>query len=151
VAVYAGSSKRRRTTILVAAGALLAGLVIGIVIGHATAPTLTDKIRDGRNGGRDLVTALQVLPLEYGQALSGSEGTSSIGDTVDRAAAKLTDALNGAPWLGPAQRGEAIAAVRAVRTAAGNKVAPPRFQAVVDRSSQTLEKVFGLPESVSSG
>jgi hypothetical protein len=151
VAVYAGSSKRRRTTGLVAVAALAAGLVVGIVIGHASAPTVSDKIRDGRDGGRDLVTALQVLPLEYGQALSGSEGTSSIGDTVDRAAEQLPGALDGAPWLGPAQRRDATAAVQAVKAAAARKVAPPQFQAVVDRSSRTLDEVFGLPASAPGG
>jgi hypothetical protein len=147
VAVYAGTSKRRRTTGLVAAAALIVGLIIGIVIGQSTAKTFDEQVKEGRDGGRDLVTALQVLPLEYGQALSGSEGTAQIGDTVDRAVARLADALDGAPWLGPAQRTQATAAVQAVKTAAANKVAPAAFQIVVDNSSKALEAVFGLPQS----
>ncbi|HTN25393.1 MAG TPA: hypothetical protein VL120_15495 [Solirubrobacteraceae bacterium] len=148
MAVYAGQAKRRRTTGLVAVAAVVVGLIIGIVIGHATAKSLDDQIKDGRAGGRDLVTSLQVLPLEYGQALSGTEGTTQIGDTVDRAAAQLGDALDGAPWLGPAQRSQATQAVAAVKKAAADKVAPPAFQTVVDSSSKTLETVFGLPQSV---
>ena len=124
------------------------GLVIGIVIGHGTAKSLDDQIKDGRAGGRDLVTSLQVLPLEYGQALSGAEGTAQIGDTVSRAAAQLGHALDGAPWLGPEQRRQATQAVQAVKTAAANKVAPAAFQTVVDSSSKVLETVFGLPQSV---
>lgn len=148
MAVYAGQAKRRRTTGFVAVAAIVVGLVIGIVIGHGTAKSLDDQIKDGRAGGRDLVTSLQVLPLEYGQALSGTEGTAQIGDTVARAAAQLGDALDGAPWLGPAQRRAATQAVTAVRTAAAAKVPGPQFQNVVDSSSKVLETVFGLPQSV---
>jgi hypothetical protein len=149
MAVYAGQAKRRRTTGVVAVAAVVVGLIIGIVIGQASATSLDDQIKEGRAGGRDLVTALQVLPLEYGQALSGSEGSAQIGDTVDRAVARLGDALDGAPWLGPAQRAQATQAVQAVKAAATNKVAPPAFQTVVDSSSKTIETVFGLPQSVS--
>jgi hypothetical protein len=151
MAVYAGSSKRRRTTYLIAAATLVAGLVIGLLIGRATAPTIDDKIAEGRAGGRDLVTALQVLPLEYSQALSGSEGTALIGDTVERAAAKLDLALGDAPWLGPAQRNQATAAVQAVRVAARNKVAAADFQTVVDSSARTIQTVFGLPAGSGAG
>ncbi len=145
MAVYAGSAKRKRTTSIVAVAMLIVGLVIGVAIGRATGESVDDKIADGRSGGRDLVTALQVLPLEYGQALSGSEGTAQIGDTVQRSAARLKDALDGAPWLGPAQRNQASAAVQAVQNAAQNKVPARDFQAVVDSSSKTIEAVFGLP------
>jgi hypothetical protein len=147
MAVYAGPSKRKRTTSLIAAATLVVGLVIGIAIGRAAAPSLDEEIAKGRDGGRALVTALQVLPLEYGQALSGSEGSSLIGDTVDRSARRLGAALDGAPWLGPAQRREATAAVAAVKAAAAGKVPPARFQTVVDRSAATIQAVFGLPSS----
>lgn len=147
MAVYAGAGKRRRATSLIAVAAAIVGLVVGIAIGRATAPSVDDKIADGRQGGRDLVTALQVLPLEYGQALSGSEGSALIGDTVERSVRRLDTALDGAPWLGPAQRRTATQAVQAVRTAATNKVPPARFQQVVDSSSAAIESVFGLPAS----
>jgi hypothetical protein len=147
MAVYAGPSKRKRTTTLVAVATLVAGLVIGLVVGRATAPSLDDEIAKGRDGGRALATALQVLPLEYGQALSGAEGSALIGDTVERSARRLDAALAGAPWLGPAQRREASAAVAAVKAAAASKVPPARFQTVVDRSAATIQAVFGLPAS----
>jgi hypothetical protein len=147
MAVYAGAGRRKRATILVAVATLVAGLILGIVVGRATAPSLADKIADGRKGGSELVTALQVLPLEYGQALNGSEGTTLIGDTVNRSLARLNTALDGAPWLGPAQRLQATQAVQAVRTAATSKVPVKQFQAVVDSSSATIQAVFGLPLS----
>ncbi len=151
MAVYAGSAKRKRTTGLIAIATLVLGLVIGLAIGRATAPAIDDEIADGRKGGRELVTALQVLPLEYGQALSGSEGTALIGDTVGRSVARLDAALDGAPWLGPAQRNQATAAVQAVRVAANNKVPPAEFQTIVDSSSRTIQTVFGLPASPGAG
>ncbi|MEA2154530.1 MAG: hypothetical protein QOE11_670 [Solirubrobacteraceae bacterium] len=147
MAVYAGAGKRKRSTILIAVATLVVGLLAGIATGRATAPSLADKIADGRNGGRDLVTALQVLPLEYSQALNGSEGTTLIGDTVNRSAGQLRSALDGAPWLGPAQRSAATAAVQAVRAAAASRVAPARFQSVVNGSAAKIQAVFGLPVS----
>jgi hypothetical protein len=145
MAVYAGQGKRKRTTSLIAVATLLVGLVLGLVIGRATAPTIDDKIADGRAGGRALVTALQVLPLEYGQALSGSEGTTLIGDTVQRSVARLNAALDGAPWLGAAQRATATQAVQSVKAAAAGKVPAPQFQTVVDDASAKIAAVFGLP------
>jgi hypothetical protein len=151
MAVYAGSAKRRRTTSLAAIAALAVGLVVGVLIGRAVTPSMDDEVRSGRDGGRDLVTALQVLPLEYGQALSGAEGTAQIGDTVERASAQLDAALDGAPWLGPAQRRQATQAVAAVRAAAAKKVPPEDFQKVVDSSSQQIRAAFGLPASAAAG
>jgi hypothetical protein len=147
MAVYAGQAKRKRAGYLIAAATLVVGLVLGIVIGRATAPTIDDKIADGRAGGRDLVTALQVLPLEYSQALSGSEGTALIGDTVQRSVARLNSALDGAPWLGPAQRTTATAAVKSVKDAADRKVPAVVFERVVSGAATTLSEVFGLPAS----
>jgi hypothetical protein len=150
MAVYAGSAKRKRTTGVVAVAALVVGLVIGLLIGQATGQSVDDKIKEGRDGGRDLVTSLQVLPLEYSQALSGSEGTAQIGDTVARTSAQLKDALDGAPWLGPTQRSLATSAVAAVRTAAAKKVSAAEFQTVVDSSSRALQQAFGLPVTASA-
>jgi hypothetical protein len=149
MAVYAGPARRRRATIAIAVGTLILGLVIGIAIGRGTAKTLDDEIADGRAGGRDLVTALRVLPLEYQQASTGSSETGLIEDTVKRSTAQLPEALDGAPWLGPAQRRTATAAVRAVEAAAANKVSPKDFDGVIARSTATLESVFGLPASTS--
>jgi hypothetical protein len=147
MAVYAGPARRRQAGIAIAVGTLIVGLVIGIAIGRGTAKTLDDKIADGRAGGRDLVTALRVLPLEYQQASSGSSETGLIEDTVKRSTARLPEALDGAPWLGPAQRQTATAAVQAVEAAAASKASPKDFDAVIARSAATLESVFGLPPS----
>lgn len=144
MAVYAGQAKRKRATWLIAAATLVVGLVLGILVGRATAPTIEDKIADGRAGGRDLVTALQVLPLEYEQAQSGSEGTALIGDTVQRSVARLNDALDGAPWLGPAQRRIATQAVQSVVSASTQNVPAAQFKNTVDQASAQIAEVFGI-------
>ena len=145
MAVYATPAKRRRTTIVVALATLVVGLLIGIAIGRASAPSVDDKIAGGRAGGSELVTALRVLPLEYRQAFSGSSETGTIADTVNRSVARLPAALDGAPWLGPAQRQTATAAVQAVQKAARDKLPPARFETVIADSTATLQTVFGLP------
>ncbi|MEY2442142.1 MAG: hypothetical protein QOJ46_1568 [bacterium] len=147
MAVYATPARRRRTTIVVGVAALIVGLVIGIAIGRATATSLDDKIADGRAGGMELVTALRVLPLEYSQAFKGSSETGLIEDTVKRSTARLPAALDGAPWLGAAQRRSATTAVQSVQAAARARFAPARFEAVVAQATATLQTVFGLPAS----
>jgi hypothetical protein len=147
MAVYATPARRRRTTILVGVAALIVGLVIGIAIGRGTATSLDDEIAQGRAGGRQLVTAQQVLPLEYSQAFKGSSETGLIEDTVTRSTAQLSGVLDGAPWLGAAQRQTATAAVQSVRNAARSRLAPARFEAVVAQATATLQAVFGLPAS----
>jgi hypothetical protein len=145
MAVYVEPARRKRIAWGIAAVALVVGLAIGIVIGRGTATSIDDRIASGRSGGRELVTALDVLPLEYEQARSGSSETGLIGDTVDRSVRRLSSALDGAPWLGAAQRRTATAAVQSVRTAAARKVSPSEFKRVVARASRTLVGIFGLP------
>jgi len=147
MAVYAAPARRRRATRLIAAAALVAGLVIGGAIGRGTAPSVDDQIATGRDGGRQIVASLRVLPLEYEQASAGSSETGLIDDTIARSAQRLPGALNQAPWLTAAQRRGAEAAVRAVRDAARRKLTPERFEAVAARSAAQLEAIFGLPAS----
>lgn len=147
MAVYAGPARRRRSMILIAIAALAAGLIIGVAIGRASATSIDDEISAGRDSARELVASLRVLPLEYGQALEGSSETTLIQDTVDRSAAQVDIALDDAPWLTATQRRSVTNAVQAIRTAAGAKVPAPRFQAAIDRSTTTIQSVFGLPIS----
>lgn len=134
-------------TVAIALVALVLGLALGLVIGHGTATSIDDQIAAGRDHGRDLVTGLRVLPLEYGQALAGSSESTLIEDTVKRATAQLSGALDSAPWLSPAQRRSASEAVQAVQAAARNKVPAGRFETIVARSTATLQSVFGLSAS----
>jgi hypothetical protein len=147
MAVYRGPERRRRMGAAIAVAALIAGLLLGVVIGRATAPSLDDKVAEGRSAGRDLVASLRVLPLEYRQAAAGSSETGTIEDTVKRAAGRLPAALDAAPWLGAGQRTAATDAVRAIEAAARAKVPPARFDATIARSTATLQSIFGLPPS----
>ena len=99
MAVYRGPERRRRASAAIAVAALLAGVLLGAVIGRGTATSVDDQIAEGRAAGRDLVTSLRVLPLEYRQASAGSSETGLIEDTVKRATGRLPAALDKAPWL----------------------------------------------------
>ena len=147
MAVYRGPERRRRASVAIAIATLVAGVLLGAVLGRVTAPTVDDRIAEGHAAGRDLVAGLRVLPLEYEQASAGSSETSLIQDTVKRATGRLPAALDKAPWLDPAQRREAATAVRAITDAASAKVAPDRFEATTARSTATLQSIFGLPSS----
>ena len=147
MAIYVEPGRRRRLTWTLTVIALAIGLLVGAVIGRGTAQSIDDKVVDGRSGGHDFIIALNVLPLEYAQASSGSSETSLISDTVDRTMSRLPAALDGAPWLSTADRQEATAAAQSVKAAAAAKVAPTRFDAAVARATTTLQGVFGLPRS----
>jgi hypothetical protein len=147
MAVYRGPERRRRATAAIAVAALIAGLLLGGVIARVTAPSVDDRIAEGRAAGADLVAGLRVLPLEYQQASAGSSETGLIQDTVKRATDRLPAALDKAPWLVAAQHREAAAAVRAITDAASAKVAPARFEATTARSTATLQSIFGLAPS----
>ena len=144
MAVYRGPERRRRASAAIAVAALLAGVLLGAVIGRGTATSIDDQIAEGRAAGRDLVTSLRVLPLEYRQASAGSSETGLIEDTVRRATGRLPAALDKAPWLDRTQRRTATEAVRAIEAAAAAKVPPARFEATTARSTATLQTIFGL-------
>ena len=145
MAVYRGPERRRRASVAIAVAALLAGVLLGAVIGRGTATSVAAPGAEGRAAGRDLVTSLRVLPLEYRQASAGSSETGLIEDTVERATGRLPAALEKAPWLDRTQRRTATEAVRAIEAAAAAKVPPARFEATTARSTATLQSVFGLP------
>lgn len=145
MAVYVEPGRRKGISWTIAVIALVVGLFIGGAIGRGTATSIDDEIAAGRSGGQDFVTALNVLPLEYQQAASGSSETALINDTVNRTVLRLPATLDGAPWLSPAARKEATAAARSVKVAAESKVTSKQFDQTVARATTTLQIVFGLP------
>jgi len=105
VAIYVPASRRRRTTIAIAVVCAVAGLVLGVVAGRGTSPSLADRVHDVQEQARQATSQLRVVAL-HEDASTGSAGNEL---ALRRAHDKLVDALAGAPWI-DAPAGKALVA-----------------------------------------
>jgi hypothetical protein len=146
MAVYMPAEKRRRRTVLAVVVAVIVGVIAGFFLGRATSTGVDDAVSDAKDKGSDAVTALSRLPIEYEQKASGTGGETSttILDSVDAAETRLRDAFDAAPWLTPAQRRAASAAVASVRSDVENDVSLEEFRDSIDDASQVVARTFGV-------
>lgn len=148
MAVYMSASRQRRRMLLIAVAAALAGVVLGVLLGRATAPGVDDAIGASRGRGRSLASALRALPIEYERELSGpGQDTSGIQDAARRVAVMADDTLGRAPWLGPGARRQVTDGVAAVRRAIQQGVGPQEFQKIAESSARVVEDVFAVPDT----
>jgi hypothetical protein len=148
MALYVPAGRRRRRLIigLVLAGVI--GVVLGFGLGRVTATTTSDDVTSVQDQARNAVGALQSTPTEYAQAAAGGTaefangGGASAG--INRVEAAIKDALDAAPWLGPASRAAALKAVADVRSVAARKGSPDEFATAVSDAADQLEQIFGI-------
>jgi hypothetical protein len=112
VAIYVPESRRRRTLIVVAVVCAVAGLVLGVVAGHASAPSLDDRVHDVQERARQAASQLRVVAL-HEDASTGTEGNDL---ALKRARDELADALDDATWISGADGKALLAAVDALRS-----------------------------------
>lgn len=145
MAVYMSTARQRRRTLAVAVGALLLGVILGALIGRATASDVNDALNASRSRGRELAAALHALPLEYEQARSGSgENQAGIEDAAKRVADQADSAVAKAPWLSGSDRIKVTLGVGVVVDAAHRGVSISEFQHAVDLAASIVEDVFGV-------
>jgi hypothetical protein len=146
------SSRRRRTTILIAIGAVVVGVVLGVLVGRSTAPSLSDQVNDARSAGIQFSAALRVLPLEYEKVYDNSGGQAGgAQDIVDRSLANYDAAVAAAPWITTDSRGPTDVAIDAVRRAPAENVLPAEFNQRIDDAAAAVETLFGVPASAATG
>lgn len=145
MALYIPLSRRRRNAAFMAVATLLAGLVVGLLVGRSTAVTAAEAARDVRAQGDTLGTRLEALTIEYDQAVAGTGDTVQGGviDALDRVVVDMDGLIADAPWLGQAQAAHLHDATTAVHDAAGQLVSPQQFAEVVAVSAATVREVFG--------
>ena len=81
MAIYRTPS--RRPLILTGVAALVVGLVVGFVVGQSAAPGLASQLSTARADVRPILTALDVVRIEYDSLLTG--GDSGSPDAIVRA------------------------------------------------------------------
>jgi hypothetical protein len=145
LAIYVPDSTRRRRAVLLAAGCLVAGLVLGALVGRATAPSIDDEVRSVQAQAADAATALQRLPIEYEQLLSGDgESAATVNDAIDSAQAQLREAYDGAIWLGDTAPASTDAALDTLREVVAGEGSADEFAAAVDEAVSAIEERFAV-------
>ena len=147
MALYVPAGRRRRNVIIGLVGALIVGLIIGGLIGRASAPGVSDRVSSVQDSARAVTARLQATPTEYQKQLEGSTEFKSGGTVVQ----SLTDAqstlgrtLDDAVWLGPAQRKDIEDAVDALVNAAKAKVSATAYEKLVTTAVTRIETGLGI-------
>jgi hypothetical protein len=148
MALYVPAGRRRRRVIGGLVLAVVVGLLLGFGLGRQTATSTSDDVTSVQDQARDAVGALQSAPTEYAQAAAGATAEfangGGAGAALDRVERQVKDALDAAPWLGPASRAAALAALDDVRTVAARKGSPDEFEKAVGAAADQLEEIFGI-------
>lgn len=146
MAIYVPDSTRRRRLIVIAGACLVVGLLAGGALGRATSPGADDAVAEVRERGRETVTALQRLPIEYEQAVAGEGGedAATMTSAVDRARATLDEAFAVLEVFGPASRAAADDALDALQESIDDGVPPSEFDAAIEAAIAVVRATFGL-------
>jgi len=146
LAIYVPDSTRRRRLIGIAGACLVVGLLVGGALGRATSPGADDAVAEVKERGRETVTALQRLPIEYEQAVAGEGGedAATMTSAVDRARATLDDAFAVLEVFGPASRAAADDALDALQESIDEGVPPSEFDAAIEAAIAVVRATFGL-------
>lgn len=146
MAIYISESTRRRRLLAIAGICLIAGVVVGGVIGRATTSGVEDSVHEVRALAEDAATALERLPIEYEQALAGEggESTDTITEALGRARVTLAAAYDEIDVFGPASRSATDAALDEVARAIDDKVAPTTFEGLITAAVTAVHATFGL-------
>src|SRR4051812_31675899 len=101
MALYIPASRRRRQTIGFVIARLVLGLIVGGLIGRASAPSLTDEVHSVQEKARQTASGLRVLSLHQ-EASTASNGSAADGGTalvLNRTRDELQSEFGDAPWL----------------------------------------------------
>ena len=138
------SGSSARVILAVALLALIVGGIAGFLIGRSTAdePTLPELVADLEEDLRPAGAALELVPLEYGQAAGGSGGETEYAAALSQAETAVTTiegARDDLDALSPERAERAAQAVEAVRAAVEDR-APV---AEVERAAQEATAALG--------
>ena len=149
MAIYVPDSTRRRRAALLAAGCLVAGLVLGGLLGRATAPGVDDAVSRAKDHAEAAVTALQRLPIEYEQALAADgEDAGTITSAIEAARADFDAAYGEIDLLGPAAREDVDIFLDLLTESVADRVTLEEFQAALSNAVAEVQQLFGLPTDI---
>ncbi|MEA3054760.1 MAG: hypothetical protein QOD30_192 [Actinomycetota bacterium] len=134
MAIYVPESRRRRTLIVVAVVCAVAGLVLGVVAGRASSPSLADRVHDVQEQAREATSQLRVVAL-HEDASTGTEGNDL---ALKRAHDELAAALDDATWISAADGRAVLASVDALQ---GDSSA-----SAIEGVAKKIDAAFGIKD-----
>ena len=146
MAHFVSAGERRRKLVLSCIVCAMAALVVGVVAGRASVPTLAQRATSVSAAGSELATRVSALTIEYEQALSGGEDTVAKGvdEPLTGIETELSAAMKSAPWISSARAKEVLAATATVRSAAAAKVSAPEFATATSSTAKLIREVLGV-------
>jgi hypothetical protein len=145
MSLYRVASRRSRLFgLLVPAIALVVGLGIGLLVGRATAPepSLSDALADQASHVAEARTALDVLTIEYPQAVSSPTEYGGAQADVQHAQEALA-AADGLEAVDPSGYRRATALVAEVAALVARKAPPAEVEARVRTAEEALAALPG--------
>jgi len=145
MAHFVSAGERRRKLVLSCVVCAVAALVIGVIAGRASVPTLQERATSVSVAGTELATRVNALTIEYEQALSGGNDTVAKGvdEPLTGIETELSAAMKSAPWITAAKTKEVLTATAKVRAAAASKMSAAAFAAVTASTAKVIREVLG--------
>ena len=149
MAIYIPAGRRRRRIALAVGGAVIVGLILGVLVGRLTASSssVDDRVAHVRSDACAVQGQLQAIPIEYEKELQGSSQFTQGGGAADalaRARSQLDVALADASWLGRESRANVRATLTTLSDARQSRVPPEEFSRLVTQASDQIGQVFGV-------
>jgi hypothetical protein len=141
MALYVPASRRRRRTFVFVGLALGAGLLLGGVIGRATAPDVDDRLRSVRSDARQTAAGLRVIAIHDESDTAGNDTQGAelvLRDTREELQSEFDDA----PWLTTPQRGALLQALDALE--GQDDKTTEEFGQRAEGLAQQIETTFGV-------
>jgi uncharacterized membrane-anchored protein YhcB (DUF1043 family) len=142
VALYIPASNRRRRTVLIGVAALVIGLVLGVVAGRSTAPTVADKISSVRSDARRTAANLRVIVLHDQEGIASETGGGGTDIQLENTRKELQAEFAAAAWLSQADKDALIASLAALTARADKSSA--EFGTATEALAKQIEETFGV-------
>jgi hypothetical protein len=142
MALYVPAARRRRRIVGFTVAALVLGLLIGALLGRATAPTVDDRLASVRKNAQQTAAGLRVIAIHDESNTASNQSANSGADLVlKETRSELENEFDDAPWITPAQREALLKSLDKLEAQADRK--SDGFGKAADALATQIEETFG--------